>query len=181
MDLVALARSRHLNYASAGVGNLQHLSMELLQSMAGTKMSHVPYKGAAPALVDITGGQVEVMFANILGSLQFVRNARLRAIAVSSARRSPQLPQVPAVAEIYPRFDVTTWMGMFVPVATPADIQARIGRDLAKVLQRPDVRERFTTLGSDVVAAPPADLARLIRRETELYAAVIKGIGLTPE
>ena len=182
-EMVALARSRpgSLNYASAGVGNLQHLSMELLQSIAGTQMSHVPYKGAAPALVDLTAGQVEVMFANILGSLQFVRSGRLRALAVSSAQRSPQLPQTPSVAETYKQFDVTTWMGLFVPWATPKEIQGKIGADLTTVLQRGDIRERFSSLGSDIAAAPPERLAQLIRHETELYAKVIKTIGLVPE
>lgn len=180
-DLVGLARTRHVNYASSGIGNLQHLSMEILQSMAKTKMTHVPYKGVTPALVDLTAGQVEVMFANILGSLQFVRNGRLRPLAVSSEKRSPQLRDVPSVAESYPQFDVTTWMGIFVPVATPREIQSKIGGDVTRILQVPEVRERFTNLGSEVAAGPPAQLAQLIRRESELYAGVIKSIGLTPE
>ena len=182
-DLVALAKSKpgRINYASAGVGNLQHLGMELLQSLAGMKMNHVPYKGAAPAFVDVIGGQVELMFANITGAMPHVHSGRLRAAAVSSAKRSPVLPSVPSVAETYPQFDITTWMGFFAPGGTPRDIVAKVGDDMRRVLQRPDLRERFAAQGAEVVAAPPAELAQLIRRETMLYAKVIQQAGIKPE
>jgi tripartite-type tricarboxylate transporter receptor subunit TctC len=182
-DLVALARSKpgQLNYASAGIGNLQHLGMEFLQSLATIKMNHVPYKGAAPAFVDLIAGHVELMFANITGAVGHVRSGRVRAIAVSSAKRAAVLPDVPSVAETYPQFDVTAWTGFFAPAGTPRDILQKIGADLTRVLQRPDVRERFASQGAEVVAGTPGQLAELIRRETVLYARVIKEAGVTPE
>src|SRR5688572_6539187 len=122
--LVALAKASpgKLSFASSGVGNLQHLGMELLQIQAGAKMNHIPYKGAAPAFVDLIAGQVDSMFANIVGTLPHVRTGRVRAMAVSSATRSPLLPEVPSVAETFKGFDIPTWSGLFVPAATPRDI-----------------------------------------------------------
>jgi tripartite-type tricarboxylate transporter receptor subunit TctC len=182
-DLVALARSRpgRLNYASAGIGNLQHLGMELLQSLAKIKMNHVPYKGAAPAFVDLMAGHVELMFANITGAMGHVRSGRVRPIAVSSAKRAAVLPDVPGIAETYPEFDISAWTGMFAPAGTPRDIVAKVGADITRVLQRPDVRERFASQGAEVIAAPGDQLAELIRRETALYARVIRQAGVTAE
>jgi len=182
-DLVALAKARpgRLNYASAGIGNLQHLGMELLQSLAKIRMNHVPYKGAAPAFVDLMGGQVELMFANITGAMGHVRSGRVRAIAVSSAKRAAVLPGVPGIAETYPEFDISAWTGMFAPAGTPRDIVAKLSADITRALQRPDVRERFAAQGAEVIAGPPEQLADLIRRETALYARVIREAGVTAE
>ncbi len=182
-EMMALAKARqgHLNYASAGVGNLQHLSMELLMSMARVKMNHVPYKGAAPALVDLIAGQVDLMFANIVGALPHVKGERLRPIAVSSATRSGLLPAVPAVADTYPQFDVTAWMGLFMPAGTPRELLAKIGADFIQVVRRADMRERFANQGAQAIAGPPEQLAELMRRESAVYARVIKEIGLTPD
>ncbi len=182
-DLAALARSRpgRLNYASAGIGNLQHLGMEFLQSLSKTRMNHVPYKGAAPAFVDLMAGHVELMFANITGAMGHVRSGRVRAIAVSSAKRAAVLPDVPGIAETYPQFDIVAWTGMFAPAGTPRDIVNKVGADITRVLQRQDVRERFAAQGAEVVAGPPDQLAALIRRETALYARVIKDAGVTAE
>ncbi len=183
-DLVRLARSRpgQLNYASAGVGNLQHLGMELLQSLAGIRMNHVPYKGAAPAFIDLIGGQVELMFANIVGALPHVKSGRVRALAVSSAKRAAVLPEVPTVAESgYPQFDATTWSGIFAPAATPKEVLARIHGDLTRVLQRPGVHDRFVSQGSAVIAGTPEELAAFMRRETALFAKIIRGANIRPE
>lgn len=182
-DLVAFAKARpgRINYASAGIGNLQHLGMELLQSLAGIRMNHVPYKGAAPAFVDLMGGQVELMFANITGAMGHVRSGRVRAIAVSSAKRAAVLPNVPGIAETYPEFDISAWTGMFAPAGTPRDIVAKLSADITRALQRPDVRERFAAQGAEVIAGPPEQLADLIRRETALYARVIREAGVTAE
>jgi tripartite-type tricarboxylate transporter receptor subunit TctC len=182
-DLVALAKARpgRLNYASAGIGNLQHLGMELLQSLANVKMNHVPYKGAAPAFVDLMAGHVELMFANITGAMGHIRSGRVRAIAVSSAKRAAVLPDVPGIAETYPAFDIAAWTGMFVPAGTPRDITTKLTEDINRALQRPDVRERFASQGAEVIAGSPEQLAQLIRRETALYARVIKQAGVTAE
>jgi tripartite-type tricarboxylate transporter receptor subunit TctC len=181
MVVLAKARPGRLNYASAGVGNLQHLSMELLMSMAQIKMNHVPYKGAAPALVDLIAGQVDLMFANIVGALPHVKAERLRAIAVSSAKRSGLLPAVPAVADTYPQFDVTAWMGLFMPAGTPRELVSRIGSDFIQVVKRPDMRERLANQGAEAIAGSPEQLAELMRRESAVYAKVIKEVGITPE
>ncbi|MGE5524956.1 MAG: Bug family tripartite tricarboxylate transporter substrate binding protein [Rhodospirillaceae bacterium] len=182
-ELVAFAKSRpgRLNYASAGIGNLQHLGMELLQSLAHIRMNHVPYKGAAPAFVDLMGGQVELMFANITGAMGHVRSGRVRAIAVSSAKRAAVLPDVPGIGEIYPGFDISAWTGMFAPAGTPRDIVTKLQTDITRVLQRSDVRDRFAAQGAEVIAGTPEQLADLIRRETALYAHVIKQAGVTAE
>ncbi len=182
-ELVALARAKPdgLNYASAGVGNFQHLSMELLMSMAKFKMNHVPYKGFAPAIVDLTTGQVTLMFANIAGAMPHIRNQRVRAIAVSSARGSALLPNVPAVATIYPDFDLTTWMGLLAPTGTPREIVAKAGGDMNRVLKHPDLQQRFASLGQEVLAGSPEQLTEYMRRDRARFAALIKDIGLTPD
>ena len=182
-DIVALATAKpgRINYGSAGVGNLQHLCMELLLSMAHSKMNHVPYKGAAPALVDLIAGQVDLMFANIVGALPHIKGERLRAIAVSSASRSSLLPTVPAVANTYPQFDVTAWMGLFLPTGTPRELANKIGADFIQVVKRADMRERLAGQGAEAIAGPPEQLADLMRRESAMYAKVIREIGLSPE
>jgi len=182
-DLVALARARpgELNYGSAGVGNLTHLGMELFKSMANVKLNHVPYKGVAPAYVDLMSGEIGVMFGNVSGPLHHIRAGRLRAIAVSSTNRSPVLPDVPSVAEIYPGFDLVTWMGIFVPARTPDAVRARLHGDMSRVLQLPDVRNRLVGLGNEVVAADGEKLAAHIGRELALYARIIRSAGIKPE
>jgi tripartite-type tricarboxylate transporter receptor subunit TctC len=182
-ELVALAKGRpgQLNYASAGIGNLQHLGMEHLQSIAGFRMNHVPYKGAAPAFVDLIAGQVDLMFANIVGVLPHVKSGRVRAIAVSSSRRAAVLPDTPGVTETLPAFDVDGWMGLFFPAAVPREILAKVQADVTRVLQAPDLRNRFAGQGAAVIAGSPESLADLIRRETALYAKIIKSAGIAPE
>ena len=182
-EMVKLAASKPggLNYASAGVGNLQHLAMELLQVLAKVKMHHIPYKGFAPASVDLVAGQVDLMFANVVGVLPHVRSGRTRAIAISSAKGSSLLPGVPGVAATYPEFDVTTWMGLLAPAGTPRDIINKVNADLIRVLQLPDMRERFAHQGADVLAGSPEQLAETVRRDAVRYAKVIREIGLTAE
>ena len=182
-DLVALARAHpgSLNYGSAGVGNLTHLGMELFQSVAKVKVHHVPYKGVAPAYVDLISGELGVMFGNISGPLEYIRAGRMRVIAVSSSTRSPVLPQVPTVAETYPGFDLVTWMGIFVPAGTPDAIRARLHGDIVKVLQRSEVRERLVGLGNEVVAGDATRLAAHIGRELALYAKIIQSAGIRPQ
>ena len=182
-ELVALARVSpgKLSFASSGVGNLQHLRMALLQIQAGVKMIHVPYRGAAPAFVDLMSGQVDTMFANIVGTMPHLRTGRVRAVAVSSAARSPLLPEVPSVAETYKGFDMPTWSGLFAPAGTSRDIVAKINADLNKVLQRSDVKERFVNQGSEATPSTSEALAEHVRKETVMYAKVIKAAGITLE
>ncbi len=179
-ELVQFAKARpgQLVYASAGVGNLQHLSMEALQTMAGIKMNHVPYKGAPPALIDVMSGQVQLMFANIVGVLQHIKSGKVRAIAVSSVKRAGTLPDIPAVADTFPEFDATGWTGVFAPAGTPREIVARLHSDITSVLARQDIRERFTSQGAEVVAGSPEQLATFVRRESALYAKIIQSSGI---
>ncbi|HYH42384.1 MAG TPA: tripartite tricarboxylate transporter substrate binding protein [Burkholderiales bacterium] len=182
-DVVALAKARPgaLNYASAGVGNTQHLAMELLMSRAQIKMNHVPYKGFAPASVDLIAGQVELMFANITGAMPHVAQKRLRAVAVSSATRTPLAPELPPVADTYPGFDVTTWMGLFAPSGTPKEAINTVHNDIARVLKQPEIARHFKDRGADIIAGTPEQLSEYVRRDYARYGKLIKEIGLTPE
>lgn len=182
-ELVALARANPgaLNYGSAGVGNLTHLSMELLQSMTNMKLNHVPYKGVAPAYVDLMSGEIAVMFGNVSGPLAHIRAGRLRAIAVTSSKPSPVLPQVPRIADAYPGFDLVTWVGIFLPAGTPEAIRAKLQGEFVRALQLKDVRERLVALGNEVVAGSGEDLAAMLDRELKLYAKIIKSAGIRPQ
>jgi len=182
-ELVSLAKSKPggLNYASAGVGNLQHLAMELLQSMAGIRMNHIPYKGSAQSSVDLIAGHVDLMFANVAGAMSHIRTNRIRAIAVSAAKGSSLLPDVPPLAKTYPQFDVTTWMALLAPAGTPREIITRVGGDVNRVLRSPEMQERFVSLGQEVIAGPPEQLAEYARRDSARYAALIREINLQPE
>jgi len=182
-DIVALAKAKPgaINYASAGVGNLQHLAMELLMSRAQIRMNHVPYKGFAPASVDLIAGQVEVMFANITGAMPHVAQKRLRAVAVSSATRTPLAPDLPPVAGTYPGFDVTTWMGLFAPAGTPKEAINTVHNDIARVLKQPEIARHFKDRGADIIAGAPEQLSEYVRRDYARYGKLIKEIGLTPE
>ena len=182
-ELMALARANpgKLNYGSSGVGNLQHLGMELLRLQAGVTLNHVPYKGAAPAFVDLIAGQVDLTFANIVGTMPHVRSGRVRAMAVSTATRSPLLPGVPAVAETYKGFDIPTWSGMFAPAGTARDILAKLNTDFNKVLARADVKERFAHQGSEATPSTPEALSEHVRKETAMYAEVIKAARVSTD
>ncbi|MEI7679390.1 MAG: tripartite tricarboxylate transporter substrate binding protein [Betaproteobacteria bacterium] len=182
-DLVNLARARpgSLNYASAGVGNLQHLAMEMLQSAAAIRMNHVPYKGSAQASVDLIAGHVDLMFANIAGAMVHIKGNRIRAIAVSAAKGSTLLPDLPAVAKTYPQFDVTTWMALLAPAGTPRDIINKVSADVNRVLKSADMQERFVSLGQEVIAGPPEQVTEYARRDGARYAAIIREINLAPE
>lgn len=182
-DIVALARVKPgaLNYSSAGVGNLQHLAMELLQSMAKIRMNHVPYKSFVPAAVDLVAGQVELGFGNIIGALPHVKQNRLRAVAVSSAKRTALVPDLPPIADTYPGFDVTTWMGLFAPAATPKAAIDTVYNDLARVLRAPEMTKTFNGYGADIIAGPPDQLAAAVRRDYDRYGKLIREIGLTAD
>jgi tripartite-type tricarboxylate transporter receptor subunit TctC len=182
-EVVALARANPgaVNYGSAGIGNLTHLGMELFQSMAMVKMNHVPYKGVAPAYVDLMSGQIAVMFGNVSGPLAHIRAGRLRAIAVTSSKPSPVLPGVPRVADSYPGFDLVTWMGIFLPAGTPEAIRSRLQEEFIRTLKVKDVEDRLVALGNDIVAGSGAELSAHVDRELKLYAKVIKSAGIQPQ
>ncbi|MBI4196117.1 MAG: tripartite tricarboxylate transporter substrate binding protein [Betaproteobacteria bacterium] len=182
-ELVRLAKQQPgaLSYASSGVGGVQHLGMVLLESRAGIKLVHVPYKGAAPALVDLISGQVHVQFNNVVGALAHVQSGKLRALGVSTATPSSVLPGVPPVAKVYPGFDVASWMGIYAPAGTPQQIVEQITRDVAWALKVPDTMQRLTEVGAEVVAGGPADLSAYMRNESGLFGKLIAAAGIPKE
>lgn len=182
-DLVRLAKRQPgaLSYASSGVGGVQHLGMVLLESRAGIRMVHVPYKGAAPALVDLISGHVHVQFNNVVGSLGHVQTGKLRALAVSTATPSSVLPEVAPVAKTYPGFDVASWMGIYAPAGTPQAIIDQLTRDVAWALNEPDAKKRLTEVGAEVVAGGPAALRDYARNESALFAKLIAAAGIPKE
>lgn len=182
-ELITLARAHadKLNYASAGIGNLQHLGMEHLQALAKIKMNHVPYKGAAPAFIDLLSGQMDLMFANIVGVLPHIEAKRVRAIAISAARGAAVLPGIQGVGATLPQFDLDGWMGVFVRAGAPAEVIAKMHRDLAAAVESADFRERFAKRGADVVVGGPEGLAKIVRTEIALYAGIIKSSGIVAQ
>jgi len=145
------------------------------------KMNHVPYKGVAPAYVDLMSGEIAVMFGNVTGPLAHIRAGRLRAVAVTSSKPSPVLPQLPRVADTYPGFDLVTWVGILLPAGTPEAIRAKLQGEFVRALQLKDVGERLVALGNEVVAGSGEDLAAMLDRELKLYAKIIESAGIRPQ
>jgi tripartite-type tricarboxylate transporter receptor subunit TctC len=167
-ELVAAARARpgQLSYGTSGNGGPQHLAGELLKSMADIDLLHIPYKGGAPAVVDLVGGQVQLGFASMLTALPFVKAGRLRAIAVTGARRSAILPNLPAVAEAgFPGYETTTWYGILARAGAPPAVIATLNADIARALNLPEVKDRLAGEGAEVVAGTPAAFASFIQTE----------------
>ena len=180
-EFIALAKAHpgKLNYASQGNGTTSHLTAELFKSMAGgLNIAHVPYKGTAPALADLLGGQVEMMCDNLGVSLAHVRSGRLKALAVASARRFPGLPEVPALAESLPGFEAVAWFGIVAPPGTPAAIAQKVSAGVAEALQQPDVRKRLSDLSAEPMGLSPAQTAAYMLRETERWASVIRAANV---
>lgn len=168
-----------LPYATAGVGTSSHLVMELLQSSFGMRMTHVAYKGDAPALNDLLGGVVPLMITNVPGVLPQIKAGRIRALAVAGPRRSPLLPDVPTVAEAgLPGFGVTAWAGLVAPAGTPKVVVARLNAELQRALAVPEVEERVQQTGSEVRTGAPEEFAELLRSENERWPKVIREAGI---
>jgi tripartite-type tricarboxylate transporter receptor subunit TctC len=182
-ELVRLAKRQPgaLSYASSGVGGVQHLGMVLLESRAGIRMVHVPYKGAAPALVDLISGHVHVQFNNVVGALGHVQTGKLRALGVSTATPSTVLPQVPPVAKTFPGFDVASWMGVYAPAGTPSPLIEKLTRDVAWAVNEPDAKKRLNEVGAEVIAAGPGELSAYVRNESALFAKLIAAAGIPKE
>jgi tripartite-type tricarboxylate transporter receptor subunit TctC len=183
-ELVAFARARpgQLNYASAGVGTNPHLSMELFLAMTGLKMTHVPYKGAGPGLVDTVAGHVSVMTPSIISGLPHVRGGRLRALGVTSAKRAGGVPDIPTIAEAgVPGYDAVQWFGVLAPTATPRAIVVRLHGEIVRVLQAADVKGRLSGDGADPVGNSPEEFAAFLSAETAKWAKVVKDAGIQPE
>jgi len=180
MELVSLARQNpgKMNYASSGAGAAAHLAGELFKTMAGVDIVHVPYKGAQPALTDLIAGQVQLMFATSASVIPYMKAGRLRALAVTTAQRSPSVPELPTVSESgLAGFEATTWHGVVVPAATPAPLIQRLNDDLNSVLNEKDLRERLAGLGAEVLTGTPRDFADYIAREIPKWSKVVRDSG----
>jgi tripartite-type tricarboxylate transporter receptor subunit TctC len=181
-ELIAVGKAKpgSLNYASSGNGQSTHLSAELFATMAGIKMNHIPYKGSAPALTDVMGGQASLMFDTMLSAMPHVKNGKLKAIAVTSAARSPAAPDVPTVAESgLPGYEAIAWNGLLVPAGTPADIVAKLNAELKKALDAPDVKDRFSAQGFGAAWNTREAFAKFIQSELDKWAKVVKVSGAT--
>ena len=180
-QLIALARPRpgEINYGSAGSGSITHLATELLNMMGGIKMTHIAYKGTGAALTDVMNGQVPVYVMNLFLSLPYVKAGRLRALGVSSLQRAAIAPELPAIAETLPGYEMVTWFGVFSSGGTPRDTLVRIQQELAQIVNQPDVKERLGGDGMTVVASTPDQFADLVSREIEKYGRIIRAAGVT--
>ncbi|MBX3589967.1 MAG: tripartite tricarboxylate transporter substrate binding protein [Burkholderiaceae bacterium] len=180
-ELIALSRAKPgtLTYASAGVGTSNHLAGELLQSMTGVKLNHVPYKGSAPALNDLLGGHVDMMFDLVLTATKQVQAHSVRALAVTSAKRSPQMPDVPTFAELgLPAYDVSAWFGIFAPAGVPRDVVAKLEASIHSAMKSPEMKKQLAASGVDPMEGSAADFATLVGADYRKWADVIRDRGL---
>lgn len=183
-ELIALARSRpkELVYGSGGFGSSGHLAAELFSNLAGVQMNHVPYKGAGPALVDLLGGQLQLVFGSVVSSLPYHRSGRLRAVAVTSGQRIGMVPDIPTINESgLPGYEFNSWFGMLAPGATPKEVIAKLQTTVSAALRNPELRERFTREGSEPDGGPPEQFAIYLQSEIARWAKVIKSGGMKVE
>ena len=178
---IAKARPGQITFASGGSGAATHLAGELLKILGGVEMTHIPYKGAGPATIDLISGQVTWMFGTILPTIPHVRSGKLRALAVSGKRRAEVLPEVPTVAEHVPGFEASSWYGVFAPARTPAEVIIKLNQEMARALTPVEVRQRLAAEGTEVVAGNPEDFMQLFRAEAAKWARVIKQAGIRLE
>jgi tripartite-type tricarboxylate transporter receptor subunit TctC len=183
-EFIALAKAKpgQLNFGSSGVGTPNHLGGEMLKAMAGINIVHVPYKGGAASITDLIAGQVQLVISSAPSVVPHVRNNRLRALAIGSAKRSPALSEVPTVAESgVPGYEYTTWYGIFVPAKTPAPIVAKLNAEIVRMLADSQMSQRFQSQGGDPASSTPAQLAAYMKQETGRWSRVIKTAGIKIE
>jgi len=183
-ELIALARTRpgQINFASSGFGTPAQLAGELFNATAGVKLVHVPYKGASPALADLLGGQVQIMFSTMPPALPHVKDGKLRALAVTSLKRSPAAPDLPTLAEAgLPGFEANTWHGVVLPAAASAEVIGKLNREIVAILHLPDVVDRLSAQGAEPVGSTPEEFAAYIKSETVKWAKVVRESGAKAE
>jgi tripartite-type tricarboxylate transporter receptor subunit TctC len=182
-ELIAYAKINpgKITMASAGIGSTGHLVGEFFKMTAGVDLVHVPYRGAGPALTDLLGGQVLILFAGIAGSIEYVRSGKLRALAVTTATRSEALPSIPTVSEFVPGFEAGDWLGVGAPRNTPPEIIDRLNKEITAGVADPKIRARFADLGDTALALTPAEFGKFIADETEKWAKVIRAANIKPE
>ncbi len=179
-ELAAWAKAHpgQVNFGSAGNASSQHLSGELFRMRTGAQMQHVPYKGSSPALTDLMGGQIQLMFDSMPSAMPFIASGRLRALAVTSARRSPSLPDVPTMEESgMPGFRTSTWYGLWAPRSTPQDVVQKLWSEARKVLDEPPIAAQYRRLGAEPVGSSPAEFARYIQAEARKWEEIVKASG----
>ena len=180
-ELIAFTKPRpdEILFSSSGSGSGQHLAMELLNRMAGLKLVHIPYKGTAPSILDLVAGRVSVTSASAISTMPHVHTGKLRALAVSSAKRSPSVPELPTVAEAaLPGFAVDQWYALFAPAGTPKEIVAKLHGEIARLAAQPDVRQKLLTLGLDPVASTPEDFTAYVKTETVKWGKLVREAGI---
>jgi tripartite-type tricarboxylate transporter receptor subunit TctC len=180
-DYIARAKANpgKVTYCSSGVGTSLHLCGELFKRMAGVDITHIPYRGAGPALNDLIPGRVDAIFANFPSTLPLVQGGQLRGLAVTTAQRQPEVPHLPAIAEIVPGYDVSSWFALFAHAKTPPELIAKLNADAVAALNYPAVKERYAQLGARVVGSTPAELGAHLKAEMERWGPVIKAAGIT--
>ena len=182
-EFIAMAKAQpgKINFASGGVGTSPHMSGELLEYMAGIKLTHVPYRGTAPAMTDLLGGQIPVLFDNLPGSIQQIKAGRIRALGVTTKERVASLPDVPTIGETVPGYEVSVWYGISGPKGMPGEIVAKLNAAVNAVLAKPALKARLNELGGEPMPMSPAEFGKLVADETAKWAKVVKSAGLKVE
>jgi len=182
-ELIALAKARpgQINYASAGNGSTHHLSGELLKTMAGIDIVHIPYKGTTPAIAALIGGEVSIMFATVTGIQPQIKNGRARGLAVTTPKRSNMMPELPTMAETLPGFEMLSWFGLLAPAGTPPAIVNRMNAETTKVLANPDVRSLLAAQGFEVMSGTPEQFGDYIKVEIAKITKLAKTTGIKAE
>jgi len=181
-DLLALAKAKPgaINYGSSGQGGTGHLATELLCLMAGVKMTHVPYKGAGPSLIGLVGGEIELMISGLATGLPYIKQKQVRALAVTSAKRLHQVPDIPTVAETVPGYEAGSWYAILARAGTPRSIIDKLNREVATAVGNPEVNSKLVAGGIDPETLTPEQLGAKIRAETERWGKVVKAAGIKP-
>jgi tripartite-type tricarboxylate transporter receptor subunit TctC len=182
-ELIAVLKARKggINFASSGFGSSIHLAGELFKLQTGTEMTHVPYRGSAPALTDLLAGHVDLMFDNLTNVMPHIEDGKIKALGVAGAKRTPYLPDVPAISEFVPNFEATTWVGFLAPAKTPDDIVQQIAMDCAEVLRDPAIIDRIKKLAAEPVGGTPAQFATFLKADVERWKKVVKDANLKVE
>lgn len=183
-ELIALARSKTkpLSYGSGGIGNITHLEMELLATMAGIEMTHLPYKGSAPGMIALIGGEIQLFFSSIPSALAQIRSDKVKPLAVSTIKRSSALPDIPTLDEAgLPGYDAATWYGVFAPAGTAKNALRLLGREIPRIVRVPEITSRLQNDGFEPVGSGPEEFSRFLRGEIGKWAKVIKTAGIAPE
>jgi tripartite-type tricarboxylate transporter receptor subunit TctC len=183
-ELIALAKAKpgQISFASTGVASVGHLTGELINNLAGIRMTHVPYKGSGQAVTDILGGHVQVMFSGFSSTLHHIRAGKLRALAVTGPKRSPALAEVPTISEQgFPGVEATAWYGILAPAGTPKPVVAQLHGDLVRVLKQPDVVQKLDGLGFEIVGSTPEQFSAYIRTEIKKWEKVVRASGAKPD